>query len=146
MRTLWGSDGRSAGVGTDMSLTSPHRETTADVQRLARYIRGVLAGEEDDRGRDLLGLARATQGGRVDHRRLQALAQLAEHRRRGVEQRSLDRPRRDGVAAHAVARALARDRLGEADHARLRRGVDGGALRADAAGLAPDVDYRPRSA
>src|SRR5436305_663606 len=85
MRTLWGSEARSAGVGVNMSLTSPHREAAADVQRLARDIRGVLAGEEGDRGGDLLGLSRAAQGGRVDHRRLQALAQLAEHRRSGVE-------------------------------------------------------------
>ena len=66
--------------------------------------------------------------------------------RGGVEQRRLDRSRRHRVAAHAIARGLAGDRLGEADHTGLGGGVDRRALRAHAAGLARDVHDRAGAA
>ena len=62
------------------------------------------------------------------------------------QQRRLDRPRRDRVAAHLVARALLRDRLREADHPGLRARVRRRPRRADPAGLRRDVDDRPSAA
>ena len=95
-------------------------------------------GEEGDRGGHLVGLARPPHRGGGDHPLHEALADLAELLGR-VHHRRLDRPGRDRVHPHPVAGRLLGERLGEADHARLRWPSRRRQLRADPAGLGGDV-------
>jgi hypothetical protein len=117
-----------------------------DVQRLAGDERRVVAGQERDRGGDLLGLPDPTHGRRGDHALHEPLPDLAELLRGGGQERCVDRSGRDGVHPHPEPRGLARDRAREADHPGLGRRVDRRALRADPAGLGRDVDDRARAA
>ena len=120
---------------------SDHPQPTRDTQGLARHVRRLLGGQEGHRGRHLLGLAEAPRLGSPPS---------SSRRCPSPSSPSCVAPRRSsgvsigpGAIAFAVIReagVLARDRLRERDHAPLGRGVDGGALRADAAGLRGDAD------
>src|SRR4051794_10672151 len=101
-----------------------HAEAAAYAERLARHVAGVVAGQEGDCRRDLLGPAEAAHLGGAFHRLDHLLADLAEllgaHQQGG-----LDRAGGDRVGGDAVAGGLAGDRLGEADHAGLGGAICG---------------------
>src|SRR3546814_15988332 len=83
------------------------------MQHLPRHVAGIVAGEEQEGGRDLVGLAGAANRGVLAEMRELFLVRPARRIARGP-----DRPRRDRVDADAVTDQVlgpaARDRGGSA--------------------------------
>ena len=100
---------------------------------------GIVAGEEADRARDVLGLADALHRDGADQGGAHLLAALA-FAGGGRQQGRLGRAGTDGIERDALARHLARHRLGEGDDAALARRIDRLLRGADPAGIGGDVD------
>src|SRR3984957_15288127 len=103
-------------------------KSTIDDEGLAGGEGALVGGEVDgDRG-DLFRLAEPAHRLAVDERLAHGVerlaARLAERVDPPVERGALDRAGADGVAAHALADEVGRDRLGQANHRGLRGAVD----------------------
>src|ERR1700722_3754807 len=108
--------------------TTLHCKSAVDNEGLAGGEGALVGGEVDgDRG-DLLWLAEPAHRLAVDEGLAHAIdrlaARLAQRVDAPVERWALDRAGADGVAAYALGDVIGRNRLGQADHRRLRGAVD----------------------
>ena len=105
----------------------------ADVRQVSRDVAGGRTGQIKRRSRNILGLTERAQRNLLQQLGAHLRVQLRGHVR-------LDETRRDGVACDTPRSQLARDRLREADQARLARGVIALPRVADEADDGGDID------